>query len=77
MEGTRMTFEIVKQKRGFACMTEEMKKSIASKGGKAAHKKGVAHKWNAETAAKAGKKGGQVSRGGRGKLEPNAKDLRA
>lgn len=31
---------------------------IASKGGKAAHAKGTAHKWNAKEASKAGKLGG-------------------
>ena len=47
-------------------------KEIASKGGKAAHAKGVAHEWNKKTAAIAGAKGGRISRGGRGRLHPGA-----
>lgn len=64
----QMETEPIKSRRGFAGMSLEKRKAIASMGGKAAHKKGVAHTWNSETAAKAGKKGGQISRGGRGKL---------
>jgi general stress protein YciG len=51
-------------KRGFACMDPEKQREIASKGGKAAHEKGTAHKWNSIEAREAGRKGGQVSRGG-------------
>lgn len=54
--------------RGFASLSPDRRKQIASLGGKAAHEKGVAHRWTAEDAKKAGKKGGQVSRGGKGKL---------
>lgn len=43
--------------RGFASLTPEKRKAIASLGGKAAHKKGVAHKWTHEEAVLAGKKG--------------------
>ena len=50
-------------RRGFASMTKEQQKQIASKGGQAAHKRGVAHQWNADEAREAGKKGGEkVSR---------------
>lgn len=45
--------------RGFASMTPEKQKEIASKGGKAAHEQGVAHQWNPEEARNAGRKGGQ------------------
>lgn len=62
------TFEDRKSRRGFAAMSTDMQKKIASKGGKAAHKQGVAHKWDAKAAAEAGRKGGVASRGGRGKL---------
>ena len=41
---------------------------IASKGGRAAHVEGTAHEWTADEARNAGRKGGQVSRGGRGRL---------
>jgi general stress protein YciG len=49
-------------------MTAEQQREIASKGGKAAHQKGAAHEWTSDEARNAGRKGGQVSRGGRGKL---------
>ncbi len=49
-------------------MTAEKQREIASKGGRAAHQKGTAHEWTSEEARTAGRKGGQVSRGGRGKL---------
>jgi uncharacterized protein len=49
-------------------MSPEKQREIASKGGRAAHAKGTAHEWNADEARNAGRKGGQVSRGGRGRL---------
>src|SRR6266566_4624705 len=52
-----------KERRGFASMSPEKQREIASKGGRAAHEKGTAHE-----ARSAGRKGGQVSRGGRGRL---------
>jgi uncharacterized protein len=57
-----------KERRGFASMSPERQKEIASKGGRAAHEKGTAHEWTPEEARRAGRKGGQVSRGGRGRL---------
>ena len=59
---------IRKERRGFASMSPEKQREIASKGGRAAHAKGTAHEWSAEEARRAGRKGGQASRGGRGKL---------
>ena len=50
--------------RGFASMTPEKRQSIASKGGKAAHILGTAHKWDSAEAARAGKLGGTISRRG-------------
>ena len=55
-------------KRGFASMSPEKQRSIASKGGKAAHAIGKAYEWNSETGRIAGIKGGLASRGGRGKI---------
>jgi len=49
-------------------MSPEKQREIASKGGRAAHEKGTAHEWTADEARQAGRKGGQVSRGGRGRL---------
>ena len=57
-----------KERRGFASMTPEKQREIASKGGRAAHQKGTAHEWTSEEARNAGRKGGQISRGGRGRL---------
>src|SRR5205085_11505284 len=45
--------------RGFAAMSPERQKEIASEGGRAAHQQGVAHEWNSEEARQAGRKGGQ------------------
>lgn len=59
-----------KERRGFASMTPEKQREIASKGGRAAHAKGTAHEWTSEEARNAGRKGGQISRGGRGRLRP-------
>jgi general stress protein YciG len=59
-----------KERRGFASMSPEKQREIASKGGRAAHLKGTAHEWTSEEARLAGRKGGQISRGGRGRL-PN------
>jgi general stress protein YciG len=57
-----------KERRGFASMSAEKQREIASKGGRAAHMKGTAHEWTSDEARKAGRKGGQISRGGRGRL---------
>ena len=50
-------------------MSPEKQREIASKGGRAAHAKGTAHEWSSDEARQAGRKGGQMSRGGRGKLQ--------
>lgn len=57
-----------KERRGFASMSPEKQREIASKGGRAAHMKGTAHEWTSDEARRAGRKGGQISRGGRGRL---------
>ena len=49
-------------------MSPEKQREIASKGGRAAHQKGTAHEWTSDEARSAGRKGGQISRGGRGRL---------
>ena len=63
-----------KERRGFASMSPEKQREIASKGGRAAHQKGTAHEWTSEEARSAGRKGGQISRGGRGRLADNGDD---
>ena len=62
-----------KERRGFASMSAEKQREIASKGGKAAHRKGTAHQWSSQEARDAGRKGGQISRGGRGRLPESTK----
>jgi hypothetical protein len=56
-----------KQRRGFASMAAEKQRTIASLGGKAAHRKGTAHEWTHAEAVAAGSKGGRISHGGRGR----------
>lgn len=46
--------------RGFASMSPDKQRQIASIGGKAAHKKGTAHEWSSEEARMAGQKGGRA-----------------
>lgn len=46
--------------RGFAAMPKNIRQQIASSGGKAAHAKGTAHKWNPESAKVASKKSKEV-----------------
>jgi general stress protein YciG len=56
-----------KKRRGFASMTSEKQREIASKGGRAAHIKGTAHEWTPDEARSAGRKGAHASRNGRGR----------
>ncbi len=53
---------MAKAKRGFASLTPERQRAIASKGGRAAHAKGTAHEWTREQAREAGRKGGLARR---------------
>ena len=46
--------------RGFAAMDPQKQKQIASEGGRAAHRQGVAHEWSSDEAREAGRKGGQI-----------------
>ena len=46
--------------RGFASMDPELQRAIASKGGKAAHQSGNAHRFTSEEAREAGRKGGMA-----------------
>lgn len=46
--------------RGFGSMSPDRVQQIASAGGKAAHAKGTAHTWTPETAAEAGRRGGEA-----------------
>jgi general stress protein YciG len=53
-----------KSKRGFAAMSLEQRRRIASLGGKAAQKRGTGHRWDHEEATAAGRKGGQATQAG-------------
>jgi uncharacterized protein len=52
---------VTKARRGFAVMDRDKQREIASKGGRAAHEKGTAHRWSEEEAKEAGRKGGAAS----------------
>lgn len=51
--------DVETDKRGFAALTEERRKEIASRGGKAAHEQGKAHTYTPDEARVSGRKGGQ------------------
>ena len=55
-----------KSRRGFAAMSPETQRRIASEGGKASHASGRGHRFSADEARDAGRKGGLVSRRGKG-----------
>ena len=48
-------------RRGFAALTPERRREIAGQGGRTAHAKGAAHKFTAEEACAAGRKGGTTT----------------
>jgi general stress protein YciG len=50
----------VKKRQGFAAMSAEKQREIASKGGKAAHARGKAHEWTPAEARIAGRLGAQA-----------------
>ena len=61
-----------KSKRGFAAMTKEKQREIASKGGRAAHASGHAHEFTPEEAKVAGRKGGKATHKNRPELNTMA-----
>lgn len=44
------------KRRGFGSMDKDRQREIASKGGRAAHDKGTAHRWTADSARAAAQK---------------------
>jgi len=60
-------------RRGFASMDPAEQRRIASEGGKASHASGQGHKWTAEEARAAGRKGGLTSRRGPSRSTATAK----
>jgi general stress protein YciG len=59
-----------KSRRGFAAMSPEQQRRIASEGGRASHESGKGHRFSTEEARAAGRKGGAISR--RGPKKPPA-----
>jgi general stress protein YciG len=57
--------------KGFAALSPERRAEFARMGGKAAHAKGTAYKWNAETARIAGAKGGAATAARHGYVQPS------
>ena len=51
-----------RRRRGFAVMSPEKQREIASKGGRAAHEQGTAHEWTVDEARSASQKSGHVKR---------------
>ncbi len=66
-----------KERRGFACLSEERKREIASMGGKKAHVIGKAHEFNHAEAVAAGRLGGLASARKRRESEQANKDYEA
>ena len=65
-------------RRGFASMDPAEQRRIASEGGKASHASGQGHKWTADEAREAGRKGGLTSRRGPSRpAGPAAKSAKA
>jgi uncharacterized protein len=65
---------VTKARRGFAVMDRDKQREIASKGGRAAHLKGTAHRWTEEEAKEAGRKGGAASHRNGHRTAVRAKD---
>jgi uncharacterized protein len=66
-----MSTEKIKKRLGFAILKERNPgrlATIASEGGKSAHKAGTAHEFTSEEAKAAGRKGGLASQASRKKL---------
>lgn len=62
-----------KARRGFAAMSEDVRREISSMGGRAAHAAGLAHEFTSATAREAGRKGGiasQAARKRRAQVQP-------
>lgn len=52
---------MAQEDRGFASMDRAKQREIASKGGRAAQRKGVAHQRTSDEAREAGRKGGRTT----------------
>lgn len=67
-ESATLTSTPARKPKGFAAISKERQREIASLGGKRSHQLGVGHTFSPEEAREAGRRGGLASRGGRGKL---------
>jgi uncharacterized protein len=61
-KGTRVQHPSAPKKRGFARMTPERRRQLASKGGQTSQARGTAHQWTVEEARAAGKKSAHIVR---------------
>lgn len=60
-----------KARRGFAAMSPEKQREIASMGGRAAHAMGKAHEFSSDEAKLAGQKGGAAAQAKRAAMKTN------
>jgi hypothetical protein len=58
---------------GFASMSVARRRAVQALGGKNCQLKGTGHRWDATSGAAAGKAGGALSRGGRGRHADTSK----
>ncbi|OLD63939.1 MAG: hypothetical protein AUF65_00900 [Chloroflexi bacterium 13_1_20CM_50_12] len=63
------------KQQGVASFSFEKRRETSVAGGKAAHAKGTAHRWDSKTASEAGKKGRGISRPRSRKEAPSAENL--
>jgi len=63
-----------KRQQGFAVIPPEQQRAIASRGGKAAHRRGAAYEWTSDTAREAGRKGGRVTAARRAARQAEERD---
>ncbi len=61
MKKSKVETPVTPRPRGFAAMSPEKQKAIASLGGRAAHERGTAHQFNSDEAREAGRKGGRAA----------------
>jgi general stress protein YciG len=50
-----------KPKQGFATMSPERQRELASKGGRTVHERGLGHQWTSEEAKEMGRIGGRIT----------------
>jgi general stress protein YciG len=63
--------------RGFAKLTPEERAAVSRKGGKAAHRDGVAYEWNSVTAKEAGRKGGKAAAAAKARAKTSFEEIKS